>query len=194
MAGSDAHDDLSQINTEKGNPFHPGIHVNVFVFLKIISMFCFVWDWPFEWSHPVWSDCHQDPLVWESCEKTHNHIKNIYSTFVFALPLSYFAPVKHDLYLIMLAAAFLSWVNSSGSCMTSSRKLMTFIFSSVLLSKSCQGHFTYSTMFTICKQCLPDTNIQVLNHCHTYSIVYEGETKHFAFLTPYISQLLCGCY
>lgn len=37
---------------------------------------------------------------------------------------------------MMLAAAFLSWVSSSGSCITSSRKAITFVFSSLLLSKS----------------------------------------------------------
>lgn len=42
-------------------------------------------------------------------------------------------------YLMMLAAAFLSWVNSSGSCITSSRKAITFVFSSLLLSKSWRG-------------------------------------------------------
>ena len=40
-------------------------------------------------------------------------------------------------HLIMLAAAFLSWVSSSGSCMTSSRKLITLHRSSSLVSKSC---------------------------------------------------------
>lgn len=38
--------------------------------------------------------------------------------------------------LIMLAAAFLSCVRSSGSCITSSRKPITRIFSSVFSSKS----------------------------------------------------------
>lgn len=40
--------------------------------------------------------------------------------------------------LMMLAAAFRSWVRSSGSCMTSSRKLMTLHLSSSLVSKSCR--------------------------------------------------------
>lgn len=39
-------------------------------------------------------------------------------------------------YLMMLAAAFLSWVSNSGSCITSSRKAITFVFSSLLVSKS----------------------------------------------------------
>lgn len=43
------------------------------------------------------------------------------------------------LHLMMLAAAFLSCVRSSGSWMTSSRKPITRNFSSSLLSKSCQG-------------------------------------------------------
>jgi hypothetical protein len=38
---------------------------------------------------------------------------------------------------MMLAAAFRSWVRSSGSCMTSSRKLITLHLSSSLVSKSC---------------------------------------------------------
>lgn len=42
-------------------------------------------------------------------------------------------------YLMMLAAAFLSWVSSSGSCITSSRKAITFVFSSLLVSKSWRG-------------------------------------------------------
>lgn len=37
----------------------------------------------------------------------------------------------------MLAAAFLSWVRSSGSCITSSRKPITLHLSSSLVSKSC---------------------------------------------------------
>lgn len=40
------------------------------------------------------------------------------------------------IYLIMLAAAFLSCVSSSGSCITSSRKPITRIFNSELSSKS----------------------------------------------------------
>lgn len=39
---------------------------------------------------------------------------------------------------MMLAAAFRSWVRSSGSCMTSSRKPITLHLSSSLVSKSCR--------------------------------------------------------
>lgn len=42
-------------------------------------------------------------------------------------------------YLMMLAAAFLSWVSNSGSCITSSRKAITLVFSSLLVSKSLRG-------------------------------------------------------
>ena len=49
------------------------------------------------------------------------------------------APVQQAFpspHLMMLAAAFRSWVRSSGSCMTSSRKLMTLHLSSSLDRKS----------------------------------------------------------
>lgn len=47
-------------------------------------------------------------------------------------------PAAGLLYLMMLAAAFRSWVRSSGSCMTSSRKPITLHLSSSLVSKSCR--------------------------------------------------------
>lgn len=50
-------------------------------------------------------------------------------------PIQQAVPSPH---LMMLAAAFRSWVRSSGSCMTSSRKLMTLHLSSSLVSKSCR--------------------------------------------------------
>lgn len=51
-------------------------------------------------------------------------------------------------YLMMLAAAFRSWVRSSGSCMTSSRKLITLHLSSSLVSKSCgeEGRVAVATV------------------------------------------------
>lgn len=54
-------------------------------------------------------------------------------------------------YLMMLAAAFRSWVSSSGSCMTSSRKLITLHLSSSLVSKSCreEGRVALATRFEL---------------------------------------------
>lgn len=54
-------------------------------------------------------------------------------------------------HLMMLAAAFRSWVRSSGSCMTSSRKLITLHLSSLLVSKSCgeDGRVVLATVFQL---------------------------------------------
>lgn len=63
------------------------------------------------------------------------------------------APGKSDpgppgalLHLIMLAAAFLSWVRSSGSWITSSRKPITLNFSSSLVSKSCRSRHSVNAL------------------------------------------------
>lgn len=66
-------------------------------------------------------------------------------------------------YLMMLAAAFLSWVNNSGSCITSSRKAITFVFSSLLVSKSWRGtHNTHKVKNTGTLKALRTIFLQLL--------------------------------
>jgi len=95
-----------------------------------------------------WLACTKVNQRTEVAHKTHTNKK--WPFFVCLFEKSVFIPnstcehcicqgvgTGQSAHLMMLAAAFLSWVRSSGSCITSSRKLITFIFSSVLESKSC---------------------------------------------------------